>query len=523
MQRLTHLLTKYASRTLVQTPMRSIVSGAEIRFGNEAKKRLVEGCDKLASAVQLTLGPKGRNLTIAKDHEAPKTANSGVTVAKEIDLVDKHANMGANFIKEAASKISSEAGDGTTTATVLGRYLSREGCRAVAEGRSAADVKKGIQAAVDAVVEELRKMSVPVKGNKDIESVGTMLGNGDRVVGRLISRVYERAGENPTVAVADGEGLTAEVEMVEGVLLDSGYVSPYFVTDPNLGKVELSNPRILLISKKITNIRSIVHFLEHCVDLDAPIVIVAEDFDTEPLATLIVNKLKEDMQICAVKLSISGEGRMEMLEDVAIYCGAQIVSDELEKTGTAVMGSAKQVVISKDNTVIIGGGGARSEIEDRIESLKEMETSGEGRSRERVRRLTKGVAVVKAGGASTAEVAELKARIDDTLSAVKAAVEEGVVPGGGIALLHCSKTLDSLMGENADQRRGIEIVRKACAIPCTAMCDNAGSEGSVVAGKSASERRSHVAFDIAKHRTVDMLEVGVIDSAKVSLVSRSRL
>eukprot|EP00826_Nyctotherus_ovalis_P065154 TRINITY_DN9570_c0_g2_i1.p1 TRINITY_DN9570_c0_g2~~TRINITY_DN9570_c0_g2_i1.p1 ORF type:complete len:523 (+),score=159.90 TRINITY_DN9570_c0_g2_i1:170-1738(+) len=522
MQGLTHFLIKHAPRALIQTPIRAIVSGKEICFGNEARERLLEGCDKLVNAVQLTLGPKGRNLVITKDYEPPKIAKSGVTVAKEIEFVDKYMSIGANLIKEVASKTSNEAGDGTTTATVLGRYLFKEGCKAVAEGRNAMDVRKGIQTAVDAVVEKLKEMSVPVKGNKEIESVGTISANGDKIVGGLISRIYERAGEDPTIIIADGKALTTEIEMVEGIKLDRGYISPYFITNPKLGKVEFDNPRILLINKKITNIHSILHFLEHCVDSDAPIVIVVEDFDTEPLATLIVNKLKGDMRVCAVKAPSSGKARKEALEDIAICCGGQVVSDELgmqlEKIGTAVMGSAKQVIISKNDIVIIGGGGARHEIENRITSLKEMEGSSE-----RARRLTRGVAVIKVGGASEAEVAELKGKINDALCATKAAIEEGVVPGGGMALLHCSKTLDSLKGENADQRHGIEIVQRACTIPCKAICDNAGFEGSVVVDRNLSEHKPHIAFDIAKRRTIDMLEAGVIDPTKVSSLTTRRL
>lgn len=524
MRGLTNFFSKQASRSLIKTPMRSIGSGKEICFGIEARKRLLDGCDKLADAVQLTLGPKGRNVVLDKGYGVPKITKDGVTVAKEIEFSDKYMNIGASLIKEVASKTNDEAGDGTTTATVLGRYLFKEGCKAVAAGMNPMDIRKGIQLAVDAVIEKLKEMSIPVKGKQEIENVATISANGDKTVGSLIASIYEKSGKDATITVTDGKTLKTEVEMVEGVKFDRGYVSPYFVTDPKSGKVELDNPKILLVEKKISSIQSILHLLEHCVQSNSPILIVAEDIDTEPLATLIVNKLKGGLRVCAVKAPSFGDNRKATLEDIAISCGAQVVSEELgmqlEKTDPSIMGTAKQVIITKDDTILMHGAGARNEVDSRIAALKELKdksnsTYDKEKLDERIGRLTGGVAVIKVGGASEVEVNELKDRINDALCATKAASEEGIVPGGGMALLHCSKALDSLKGKNFDQKHGIEIVQKACRIPCKAICDNAGHEGSVVVDKTLTADKPHIAFDAATGEVIDMVETGVIDPTKV--------
>lgn len=526
MRGLTNLLSKHGFRTLGQTPIRSIGTGKEICFGIEARKRLLQGCEKLADAVQLTLGPKGRNVVLDKGYGIPKITKDGVTVAKEIEFSDKYMNIGASLIKEVASKTNDEAGDGTTTATILARYLFKEGCKAVAAGMNPMDVRKGIQLAVDAVIDKLKEMSIPVKGKQEIENVATISANGDKNIGNLIASIYEKSGKDATVTVTEGKTLKTEVEIVEGLKFDRGYISPYFITDAKSGKVELKDAKILLVDKKISNVQSILHLLEHCIQTNSPILIIAEDVDTEPIATLIVNKIKGVVKVCAVKAPSFGDNRKATLEDIAISCGAQVVSEELgmqlEKTDPSILGSAKQVIVTKDDTIIMHGAGAKADVENRITVLKDLKekstlTYDKEKLEERIGRLTGGVAVIKVGGASEVEVNELKDRINDALCATKAASEEGIVPGGGMALLHCSKVLEKLKGENFDQNHGIEIVEKACRVPCKAICDNAGYEGSVIVDKSLSEGKPHVAFDAAHGVVVNMIDTGVIDPTKVTI------
>lgn len=432
-------------------------------------------------------------------------------------------NIGASLIKEVASKTNDEAGDGTTTATVLARYLFKEGCKAVAAGMNPMEVRKGIQMAVDAVIEKLKQMSIPVKGKEEIQNVATISANGDESIGKLIASIYEKSGKDATVTVTDGKTLHTEVEMVEGLKFDRGYISPYFI-NTKTGKVEFDNPKILLVDKKISNTQSILHLLESCAQTNVPLVIIAEDMDSEPVTTLILNKLKVGLKVCAVKAPSFGDNRKATLEDIAISCGAQLVSEELgmtlEKTDPSILGSAKQIIITKDDTIIMHGSGAKQDVDERIESLKQLKdkstsTYDKEKLEERIGRLTGGVAVIKVGGASEVEVNELKDRINDALCATKAASEEGIVPGGGMALLHASKSLESLKGKNFDQNHGIEIVQKACRIPCKAICDNAGYEGAVIVDKSLSEGKAEVAFDAASGKVVNMLETGVIDPTKV--------
>ena len=524
MRGLANLFTKSTFKTLGYTPMRSIGLGKEICFGIEARKRLLEGCDKLADAVQLTLGPKGRNVVLDKSYGNPKITKDGVTVAKEISFSDKYMNIGASLIKEVASKTNDEAGDGTTTATILARYLFKEGCKAVAAGMNPMDVRKGIQMAVDSVVHKLKEMSLPVKGKEEIQNVATISANGDKNIGKLIASIYEKSGKDATVTVTDGNTLQTEIETVEGLKFDRGYISPYFITDPKNAKAELENPKILLVDKKITNIQSILHLLESCVKLNSPILIVAEDMDTEPLATLIMNKLKGGLRICAVKAPSFGDNRKATLEDISISCGAQMVSEELgmqlEKTDPSILGTAKKVIITKDDTIIMHGAGKKADVDARITALKELKeksnsTYDKEKLDERIGRLTGGVAVIKVGGSSEIEVSELKDRINDALCATKAASEEGILPGGGMALLHASKFLDNLKGKNFDQNHGIEIVQKACRIPCKSICDNAGYEGAVIVDKSLSESKPQVAFDAASGKVVNMIQEGIIDPTKV--------
>jgi len=467
---------------------RCFASGKDIRFGVDARKLLLEGCDKLADAVQVTLGPKGRNVVLDKSYGSPKITKDGVTVAKEINFSDKFMNIGASLIKDVASKTNDEAGDGTTTATILARYLFKEGCKAVAAGMNPMDVRRGIQMAVDTVVEKLKQMSIQVKGKEEIQNVATISSNGDENIGKLIASIYEKSGKDATVTVSDGKTLHTEVEFVEGLKFDRGYISPYFVTNPKTGKTELENPKILLVDKKITNIQSILHLLEHCVQTNQALLIICEDIDTEPIATLIVNKIRGGLRICAVKAPGFGDNRKATMEDIAISCGATLVSEEigmqLDKTDPSVLGTAKQVIITKDDTIIMHGAGQKKDVDGRIGSLKELRdktnsTYDKEKLDERIGRLTGGVAVIKVGGASEVEVSELKDRLNDALCATKAASEEGIVPGGGMALLHASQALTSLKGKNFDQNHGIEIVLKACKIPCKAICDNAGYEGTL--------------------------------------------
>ena len=461
-------------------------AGKDIRFGVEARKLMLEGCDKLADAVQVTLGPRGRNVVLDKSYGSPKITKDGVTVAKEISFTDKYMNIGASLVKEVASKANDEAGDGTTTATILARYLYKEGCKSVAAGMNPMDLRRGIQIAVDSVVEQLKKMSIPIKGKEEIQNVATISANGDDNIGRLIAAIYEKSGKEATVTVSDGKTLNTEVEFVEGLKFDRGFISPYFITNPKTGKCEMENPKILLVDKKITNIQSILHLLEHCVQKNQALLIICEDVDSEPLATLVVNKLRGGLRICAVKAPSYGDNRKQTLEDIAISCGGQVVSEELgmqlEKVDPTILGTAKQVLITKDDTIIMHGAGEKKDVEARIHTLKELrEKTNSSYDREkldeRVGRLTGGVAVIQVGGASEVEVSELKDRINDALCATKAASEEGIVSGGGVALLYASKALDKLKGKNFDQNHGIEIVQKACRIPCKAICDNAGYEG----------------------------------------------
>ncbi len=504
--------------------MRCIGTGKEIRFGVDARKMMLVGVDKLADAVQVTLGPKGRNVVLDKSYGSPKITKDGVTVAKEISFSDKYMNIGASLIKDVASKTNDEAGDGTTTATILARYLFKEGCKAVAAGMSPMDLRRGIQMAVEEVVKKLKELSIPVKGKEEIQNIATISANGDSNIGKLIASIYEKSGKDATVTVTDGKTLHTEVEFVEGLKFDRGYISPYFITDPKSGKVELENPRILLVDKKISNIQSILHLLEHCAQTNQALLIICEDVDTEPIATLVVNKLRGGLRVCVVKAPGFGDNRKATLEDIAISCGGQLVSEELgmqlEKVEPTSMGTAKQVIITKDDTIIMHGAGAKKDVQSRIGALKELRdksnsTYDKEKLDERIGRLTGGVAVVKVGGASEVEVSELKDRINDALCATKAASEEGIVAGGGMALLHASKTLEQLKGNNFDQNHGIQIVQKACRIPCKAICDNAGYEGAVVVDKTLLEKTAHIAFDAATGKIVNMLETGVIDPTKV--------
>jgi len=529
MRGLVGLISKYRPLTVCSSLTQScntrcFASGKDIRFGIEARKLMLDGCEKLADAVQLTLGPKGRNVVLDKSYGSPKITKDGVTVAKEISFSNKFMNIGASLVKDVASKTNDEAGDGTTTATCLARYIYKEGCKSVAAGMNPMDLRRGIQIAVDEVVKKLKEMSIPVKGKEEIQHVATIAANGDENIGKLIASIYEKSGKDATVTVSDGKTLHTEVEFVEGLKFDRGFISPYFITNPKTAKVELENPKILLLDKKITNIQSVLHLLEHCVQTNQALLIVCEDIDSEPITTLVVNKLRGGLRVCAVKAPGFGDNRKSTMEDIAISCGAQLVSEEigmqLEKTDPTILGSAKQVIITKDDTIIMHGAGAKKDVDGRIQTLREQKekttsTYDKEKLDERIGRLTGGVAVVKVGGASEVEVSELKDRINDALCATKAASEEGIVAGGGLALLNASKSLEKLKGKNFDQNHGIEIVQKACLVPCKAICDNAGYEGAVYVDKQLEANSLTKGFDAATGKNVDFMEEGIIDPTKV--------
>lgn len=523
MRGLVGLLSK-CGRVQMLGNARCFASGKDIRFGIEGRKLMLEGCEKLADAVQLTLGPKGRNVVLDKSYGSPKITKDGVTVAKEISFSNKYMNIGASLVKDVASKTNDEAGDGTTTATILARYIFKEGCKSVAAGMNPMDLRRGIQIAVNEIVAKLKEMSIPIKGKEEIQHVATISANGDENIGKLVASIYEKSGKDATVTVSDGKTLHTEVEFVEGLKFDRGYISPYFITNPKIGKVELENPKILLVDKKITNIQSILHLLEHCATTNQSLLIVCEDVDSEPITTLVVNKLRGGLRVCVVKAPGFGDNRKLTMEDIAISCGAQLISEEigmqLEKCEPTVLGTAKQVIVTKDDTIIMHGAGSKKDVDSRIQSLKELiqkttSTYDKEKLEERVGRLTGGVAVIKVGGSSEVEVGELKDRINDALCATKAASEEGIVIGGGLALLNASKSLAKLKGNNFDQNHGIEIVQKACRIPCKAICDNAGYEGAVIVDKQLEENSLNMGFDAATGKRVNFLEEGVIDPTKV--------
>ncbi len=465
---------------------RCFAVGKDINFGVEARSKMLEGCNRLADTVQVTLGPKGRNAALEKSYGSPKITKDGVSVAKDIFFYDRAINVGAMMLHDVATKVNDEAGDGTTTATILTRSIFRDGCKAVASGMNPMDVRRGIQLATELVVDQLKEMSTPISTKADYQNVATISASGDKEIGSIIAQIYEKTGKETTITVAEGKTLRTELEFVEGLKVDRGYLSPYFITDPKTGKVELENAKVLVINKRITNVKSIVHLLEHCLKTNSPILIVAEDVESEALSTLIVNKVKGGLKICAIKAPSYGEHRQGILEDIAIRCGGQMIKEEagmtLEKSEPSMLGTAKKIIIDKDFTVILGGAGDKKEVAKRVEELNGLKAKAtsnydKGKLGERIGRLIGGVAVIKAGGSSEVEVNELKDRLNAALCATKAASEEGIVIGGGVALLYASQTLRDIRGKNADQHVGIEIVMRACRVPCKTICDNAGFEG----------------------------------------------
>jgi chaperonin GroEL len=496
----------------------------EVRFSTDAREKMLAGVDILANAVKVTLGPKGRNVILDKSFGAPRTTKDGVTVAKEIELEDKFENMGAQMVREVASRTNDEAGDGTTTATILAQAIVREGVKAVAAGMNPMDLKRGIDAAVITVIKDLKKKSKPVKSNSEIAQVGTISANGEKEIGNYIAEAMQKVGNEGVITVEEAKSLATELDVVEGMQFDRGYLSPYFITNADKMTTELEDPFILLHETKLSNLQAMLPILEAVVQSSRPLLIIAEDIEGEALATLVVNKLRGGLKIAAVKAPGFGDRRKAMLEDIAILTGGQVISEDLgiklENVTLDMLGTAKRVRITKDDTTIVDGAGKKSEIKGRVSQIRAQveETSSDydkEKLQERLAKLAGGVAVLKVGGATEVEVKERKDRVDDALNATRAAVEEGVVPGGGVALLHSTKSLDKLTGENDDQDAGINIVRRAIQAPVRQIVENAGDEGSVIVGKLLDQKSASFGYDAQKGEYCDLIKAGIIDPVKV--------
>ncbi len=499
------------------------MSAKDVRFSTDARDRMLRGVDILANAVKVTLGPKGRNVIIEKSFGAPRTTKDGVTVAKEIELEDKFENMGAQMVREVASKTNDVAGDGTTTATVLAQAIVREGLKAVAAGMNPMDLKRGIDKATIQAVQEISKRAKKVKSSEEIAQVGTISANGESEIGQMIAEAMQRVGNEGVITVEEAKGLETELDVVEGMQFDRGYLSPYFITNAEKMVAELEDPYILIHEKKLSNLQAMLPILEAVVQSGKPLLIIAEDVEGEALATLVVNKLRGGLKIAAVKAPGFGDRRKAMLEDIAILTGGQTISEDLgiklETVTLDMLGTAKRVSISKDDTTIVDGAGKKKDIEGRVSQIRaqiEETTSDYDREKlqERLAKLAGGVAVLKVGGATEVEVKERKDRVDDALNATRAAVEEGVVPGGGVMLLKASAALN-IEGDNDDQNAGIAIVRKALQAPIRQIADNAGVEGSIVVGKVLENRSASFGYDAQKDEYCDLIERGIIDPAKV--------
>ena len=500
------------------------MAAKDVKFGRDARERMMRGVDILADAVKITLGPKGRNVVLDKSYGAPRITKDGVTVAKEIELRDKFENMGAQMVREVASKTNDIAGDGTTTATVLAQAIVKEGMKSVAAGMNPMDLKRGIDLATAKVVADLKSRSKNVKGSEEIAQVGIISANGDREVGEKIAEAMEKVGKEGVITVEEAKGLEFELDVVEGMQFDRGYLSPYFVTNPERMNVELDDPYILIHEKKLSNLQAMLPILESVVQSGRPLLIIAEDIEGEALATLVVNKLRGGLKVAAVKAPGFGDRRKAMLEDIAILTKGEMISEDLgiklENVTIGMLGSAKRVTIDKDNTVIIDGAGDKASISGRVEAIRqqiENTTSDYDKEKlqERLAKLAGGVAVIKVGGASEMEVKERKDRVDDALHATRAAVEEGIVPGGGAALLYATKALEGLTGENDDQTRGVDIVRKALYAPVRQIAENAGHDGAVVSGKLLDAKNEKLGFNAQTDVYEDLVKAGVIDPTKV--------
>ncbi|MFP5357604.1 MAG: chaperonin GroEL [Gammaproteobacteria bacterium] len=500
------------------------MSAKEVKFGDDARSRMVAGVNVLANAVKVTLGPKGRNVVLDKAYGAPTVTKDGVSVAKEIELKDKFENMGAQLVKEVASKTSDAAGDGTTTATVLAQAILAEGLKSVTAGIDPMDIKRGIDKAVEAVTAEIKKIAVPCKDRKAIAQVGTVSANSDDAIGEIIATAMDKVGKEGVITVEDGSGLENELDVVEGMQFDRGYLSPYFINNAQSQQVELENPLILISEKKISNIREMLPVLEAVAKAGRPLMIIAEDVEGEALATLVVNNLRGILKVAAVKAPGFGDRRKEMLKDIAILTGGTVIAEEvglsLEKATLNDLGTAKKVQINKENTTLIDGAGKTDAIEARVKEIRkqiEDATSDYDKEKlqERVAKLAGGVAVIKVGAATEVEMKEKKARVEDALHATRAAVEEGIVPGGGVALVRAAKALEKLQGSNDDQTVGVNILRRAIQEPLRMIVKNAGEEPSVVLNKVA-EGKGNYGYNAGNNTYGDMVEMGIIDPAKVT-------
>lgn len=498
----------------------------DIRFGSDARVQMLAGCNRLADAVGVTLGPKGRNVVIAQPFGTPKITKDGVTVAKAIELANKTENLGAQLLKQVAATTNDIAGDGTTTATILGRAIFKEGCKAIDAGMNPMDVLRGIHLAVDSVLSNLASSRKEISTSEEIVSVATISANGDAQVGALIGEAMAKVGREGTITVAEGKALQHALEVVEGLRFDRGYLSPYFITNAKEQKVELDAPYVLLVDKRLSQIQQLLPALEFVLQNQAALLIVAEDVESEALATLVVNKLRLGLRVCAVKAPGFGDGRKAQLYDLATLTGGKVLSDDTPSIAdekidvVGMLGRAKSVVVTKDSTLMMEGKGDKGEISERCEQLRNLiqQTSSDyekEKLQERLARLTGGVAVIKVGGASEVAVGEAKDRIQDALCATRAAVEEGIVPGGGVALLYASQTLKELKVENAEQKVGVEIVQKACQVPCKLIADNAGHEGAVVVGNLLRHKDPSLGFNAQTGEYVNMVQAGIIDPTKV--------
>jgi chaperonin GroEL len=500
------------------------MAAKDVKFGGDARERMLRGIDILANAVRVTLGPKGRNVVLDKAFGAPRISKDGVTVAKEIELADKFENMGAQMVREVASKTSDSAGDGTTTATVLAHAIVREGAKSVAAGMNPMDLKRGVDMAVAAIVEDVKKRSKKVSTSDEIGQVGTISANGEREIGEMIAQAMQKVGNEGVITVEEAKSLATELEVVEGMQFDRGYLSPYFITNAEKMVCELENPYILLHEKKLSGLQAMLPVLESVVQSGRPLLIVAEDVEGEALATLVVNKLRGGLKVAAVKAPGFGDRRKAMLEDIAILTGGQVISEDLgiklENVTLDMLGKAKKVVITKEETTLVDGAGKKSDIQGRVAQIRaqiEETTSDYDREKlqERLAKLAGGVAVIRVGGATEVEVKERKDRVEDAMHATRAAVEEGIVPGGGVALLYAARALANLTPENDDQKVGIEIVRRALQAPVRQIAENAGVDGSIVVGKLTDQKNANWGFDAQRGEYVDMVKAGIIDPTKV--------
>ncbi|KAG6574883.1 Chaperonin CPN60-1, mitochondrial [Cucurbita argyrosperma subsp. argyrosperma] len=496
----------------------------DVKFGVEARGLMLKGVEDLADAVKVTMGPKGRTVVIEQSFGAPKVTKDGVTVAKSIEFKDKVKNVGASLVKQVANATNDVAGDGTTCATILTKAIFTEGCKSVAAGMNAMDLRRGISMAVDSVVTNLKSRARMISTSEEIAQVGTISANGEREIGELIAKAMEKVGKEGVITISDGKTMDNELEVVEGMKLDRGYISPYFITNQKNQKCELDDPLIIIYEKKISSINAVVKVLELALKKQRPLLIVSEDVESEALATLILNKLRAGIKVCAIKAPGFGENRKAGLQDLAVLTGGQVITEELgmnlEKVDLDMLGSCKKITISKDDTVILDGAGDKKAIEERCEQIRsgiEASTSDYDKEKlqERLAKLSGGVAVLKIGGASEAEVGEKKDRVTDALNATKAAVEEGIVPGGGVALLYASKELDKLPTANFDQKIGVQIIQNALKTPVHTIASNAGVEGAVVVGKLLEQDDPDLGYDAAKGEYVDMVKAGIIDPLKV--------